>query len=1119
MANKDFIKYGLIIGGGGLAAWGLTKLANFKDTADKLTFNITRLNVGNKGLQYITLVLDLEFVNPSNQTISLSLPSIKPYYGESELGYSVPMTSAKVIAPNSISKITNVEIRIPTQNLLTSGLLTDVISINPTQLTDTFKQKILFKIFAVVNGLEVTIEQRFGEEAKELGYIDEVSGIFEGLGLVAAGKRKIKDGSEYNYLFPTPKGTNERVQNDGDVNDTVLWCGYVVKTYHEDTRKLAEYLQKKSKNQKDLFRNIFDFCYNHIQYHLDRKGVEELRRPAVTWHDRKYGVDCDDFTMFIASILYNLEIPFEFRITKYNRPNYQHIYLIVPVEKGTHITIDPVLDTFNYEKPYSQKKDYDMKALNLAGTDSNIGIPIEILAGNEVDNDLLKVAFGEDLQGVINGLGSTEDDEAAMLRHLKRLRNTYVKHPDYIADFQDPKQAVEMLDYAIKYWNSPKRQEAIDRLAEIEDDLIAKGEIKLAGFEDDDEDWEDDTEFTGVEPELAGFEYKYFGETDDWEDDIEFTGSEPEIAGYEYRYEEPEWEEDFGFTGDEPEEPEFDYDYSVDGLGASRRRKRKAKRAARRSKRKAKKTARRAKRKASGGLFKRVGTGLKKGIKKVARGVMKVSAAPMRLAFLAALRTNVGKVSDKLKYAYLTEQQAVAKGIDRNEYKKLKRAHSKVENMFFKMGGNKSALKKAILSGKRKNLRGFEELNGGISGIVELDGFEQDLGFTGNEPENPAYEYKYDHQVWEPDEDFSGTEPEYAIYYYDYSFDGLDGRRLRFKKRRKPKTRYRRKKTTPKRARRNPKLQDPIKQVVKWLKGINVTQLNKKKRKQDFLNSLAKNQNNVSYILSFGYKSQKAANSEGVDAKEWNKIRNSLNKTRNLFKKEFSGTDAELKKAILLGKNKPYISGLGAAVAAASAAAGLISKIVGWVKDIRLKKKAKKEAKSSFKESGGTSKDWRQNGKQEFNDQWSSQVQTQQQSSQSQPNTDFSNLIANQLKSSTSSSNSVPGMDIQNLAPTNQNSGINTSMLTPVNYTAGGGNVKESVMKSFLSKHKKKLLIGGGILGAGALAYALFKAKEKEEPEKKTAPKSQGVSGTKPNTRKPAKAKPKTKKIIEVKLN
>lgn len=1129
MANNA-LKYGLIIGGSGLAAWGLTKIANFKDTADKLTFNITRLIIGNKSLEYITLVLDLEFVNPSNQTISLSLPSIKPYYGDSELGYSVPMTTAKVIAPNSISKITNVEIRIPTQNLLTSGLLSDIFSINLTQLTETLKQKILFKIFAVVNGLEVTIEQRFGEEAQELGYVDEVSGVFEGLGLVAAGKRKIKEGSEYNYLFPVPKGTNERVQNNGDVDDTVHWCGYVVKTYHEDTRKLAEYLQEKSSDQKELFRNIFDFCYNHIQYHLDRQGVEELRRPAVTWHDRKYGVDCDDFTMFIATILYNLDIPFEFRITKYNKPNYQHIYLIVPVEKDTHITIDPVLDTFNYEKPYSQKKDYDMKALNLAGTDSNIGIPIEILAGlsntsesgfgNAIDSDMLKVVFGEDLQGVVDGLGSTEDDEAAMLRHLKRLRNTYVKHPDFIADFQDPKQAVEMLDYAIKYWNTPKRQEAIDRLAQIEDELITKGEIKLAGFDDDDDDWEEDAQFTGVEPEMAGYEYRYFGSIDDWEDDIEFTGNEPEIAGFEYRYEEPEWEEDFGFTGIQPEDPQYDYDYSVDGLGALRRRKRKAKRAEKRTKRKLKRTAKRDKRKAKGGLFKRVGTGLKKGIKTVAKGVMKVSAAPMRMAFLTALRTNVGKVSDKLKYAYLTEQQAVAMGIDKNEYKKLKNAHGKVENMFTKMGGSKNALKKAILSGKRKNLRGFEELNGGISGIVELDGFEEDLGFTGNEPENPDFDYKYDHQVWEPDTDFSGVEPEYAVYSYDYSFDGLNGKRLRFRKRKQPKRRYKRRKAAPRIA-KNPNLQDPIKKVFAWLKDVNVPKLNRKKRKQDFLNTLANNQNNVSYILSFGYKSQKQAKTEGIDANEWKKIKSSLDKTTNLFKKEFGGSDAELKKAILLGEKKPFVSGLGAVVAAASAAAGLISKVVGWIKDIKLKKQAQKEAKASFKESGGSTKDWRQSGKQEFNNQWDAQVQEQPQSTaQNQPNTDFSSLISNQLKSSSASSYSMPGMNTQNLAPTsNLNNGSNSSMLTPVNYTTGGTNVKESAAKGFLAKHKKKLLIGGGILGAGALAYALFKPKDKTEIKKKAAPTNQGVSGTSSKTRKPVKAKSRAKKIIEVKLN
>ena len=425
MENKDLLKYGAIIGAGGVAVWALVRAAKFKDTADKLTVNITRFDVATKGMEYLKFLLDLEFVNPSSQVISISIPSIKPYYNQNELGFSVPMKDSKSIQPKSITKISNVEIRVPFQNLVTAGIITDILSSlkNLQALVESLKQKTAFKIYAIVNGLEVSIEQKFGEEAKELGYIDEaLGGTFESIGLVAAGKRNIKDGSKYNHLILKPDGTNDIVQHDGSVEDTVLWCGWVVKQYHKDTEQLAKHLKEKSKNDRELYKNIFDFCYNHIQYRLDRRGVEQLRRPATTWRDRKLGVDCDDYTIFIASILYNLGKPFEFRITKYNKPNYQHIYLIVPMKGREYITIDPVLDTFNYEKPYSYKKDFDMKQLNLAGSETglsgseDLGIPIEILAGGESDNDLLKVILGEDLQDTINGLGSPEDDADAMLR-------------------------------------------------------------------------------------------------------------------------------------------------------------------------------------------------------------------------------------------------------------------------------------------------------------------------------------------------------------------------------------------------------------------------------------------------------------------------------------------------------------------------------------------------------------------------------------------------------------------------------------------------------------------------------------------------------------------------------
>ena len=99
-------------------------------------------------------MLNIDFVNPSSQTISLSIPSIRPYYGLNELGYLVPMKDTKVINPKSITKISNLELRVPLQNLVTIGLINDIFQAinNRSSLIDTIKQKkILFKIFAVVN--------------------------------------------------------------------------------------------------------------------------------------------------------------------------------------------------------------------------------------------------------------------------------------------------------------------------------------------------------------------------------------------------------------------------------------------------------------------------------------------------------------------------------------------------------------------------------------------------------------------------------------------------------------------------------------------------------------------------------------------------------------------------------------------------------------------------------------------------------------------------------------------------------------------------------------------------------------------------------------------------------
>lgn len=177
------------------------------------------------------------------------------------------------------------------------------------------------------------------------------------LGLVARTKRKIASGNEYNRYFPEPSNTDPILNPDGSVNDTVLLAKDIALKTLADTKKIAPVLKRNSLNA--TCESIFNFFYGHYQYKEDKKGVEQLRRPARAWQDRKDGIDCDCFSISISSILTNLGIPHAFRIVKmYGRNYYQHIYVIVPKynganlnTRGNYFVIDPVLDTYDLEAP------------------------------------------------------------------------------------------------------------------------------------------------------------------------------------------------------------------------------------------------------------------------------------------------------------------------------------------------------------------------------------------------------------------------------------------------------------------------------------------------------------------------------------------------------------------------------------------------------------------------------------------------------------------------------------------------------------------------------------------------------------------------------------------------
>ena len=182
----------------------------------------------------------------------------------------------------------------------------------------------------------------------------------------AHSKRNIQSGERYTHLFPVANKATTTIRKNANVYDTVAFIPKVVGETLSQTERLAAML--KGDTIFSTCRNIWEFVYKHIAYKKDKDGYEQIRSPARAWHDRFSGVDCDCYSVFISSVLSNLNIPHTLRITKYNHNYFQHIYPIVPTTTG-YIILDCVTEKFNYEVPFSEKKDYPMDLEYLNGFD------------------------------------------------------------------------------------------------------------------------------------------------------------------------------------------------------------------------------------------------------------------------------------------------------------------------------------------------------------------------------------------------------------------------------------------------------------------------------------------------------------------------------------------------------------------------------------------------------------------------------------------------------------------------------------------------------------------------------------------------------------------------------
>lgn len=256
------------------------------------------------------------------------------------------------------------------------------------------------------------------------------------LALTTGQRTLAADGSRFDHLFEDPRRDDLIIIQDGSVEQTVQQMVKLVKKYSYQTAGLAKMLQ--GSTVEESTRNIWNFIYRNIQYREDKAGVEQLRTPARTWADRKNGVDCDCMSIFAGSLLTNMGIDYQFRIVKYGKPDFQHVYVVVPRPgiNGRYIVIDGVLDKYNTELQFTDNKDFN--GMN--------GIPIQVL----------------------NGIEGQSYDETRLLAFINAQRQAVINNPDHLTAMHW-RNALEFFDYILHNWPDPhNRVTAIQQVAEAE---------------------------------------------------------------------------------------------------------------------------------------------------------------------------------------------------------------------------------------------------------------------------------------------------------------------------------------------------------------------------------------------------------------------------------------------------------------------------------------------------------------------------------------------------------------------------------------------------------------------------------------------------------------------------
>ena len=167
--------------------------------------------------------------------------------------------------------------------------------------------------------------------------------------------------SQPNY--PSFQGIDVTYRSQADNKDI---RDLLVKLVPKAKAQMVEFSKGfRGRTNKETCKKIFDYIKNNFTYVADG-GEQVIKLPSALF--KKRVGDCKSYSLFTASILENLKIPYKFVYTSYNNnPIPAHVYVVT--EDGC--IIDAVYGIFNAEKKPTYRYTQDMNVRYMAGIGAN----------------------------------------------------------------------------------------------------------------------------------------------------------------------------------------------------------------------------------------------------------------------------------------------------------------------------------------------------------------------------------------------------------------------------------------------------------------------------------------------------------------------------------------------------------------------------------------------------------------------------------------------------------------------------------------------------------------------------------------------------------------------------